>query len=1234
MGYISAIAGGSDTFSMTNFPGNDDSLSAAVFAPMVTSPPSIVIQPQSTEVFSNATAQFTVTAAGLAPLSYQWYTTSSSTLPLANAVALSNGSKYNGSTNATLTISNVTTINLTNYAVIITNSLGSITSSIANLAYWPSPVLQLRMPFTDAPGGTTTASDTSGGGIDITMNMFTNGTVADDLHGAAGTGVTILDPNAGALDMTTNIDPAQGINQPNNNAGDIVDLLGSTTLATLGGGGNITNFTATIWAKWSVPFNAGAGAGAPRLWILNAGGAGLDLAGANTLGFQFLNTNQVQFGYPGNTVNITLPSNFQVNQWYYFALTYDGSNFKAYYGTDTSAARLINTTAVSGQVVALGSSASLAIGNRANNFNRGLNGWLEDFRFYNNPGDSNFVESVRASLAPLSVPIITTQPTATTVVFAGRTVQFAVAASGVAPLAYQWVRAGTNLIDAANYISGSISNVLTLTGVTAADTTNYSVIVTNLDGAVTSSVASLSVVLPNAYESAVLTNGTAPFAFYTFSEISDPSAGNAEAYDSMGVFNGTYGTGSENGYDGIAGPQATADGLTGFPDTNTALGAFWNNSPPDSYVTAPPFNLNNGVGTNVLTITAWIYPTDPQVKGAGIVFSRSGTTTSGLAYDDFTNSDGSYRLGYNWNNEAGAYSWDSGLTPPQNMWSLVALVVTSTNNTVYLINANGLQFATHVYNHVNQKFEGPTLIGGDSFSTTGQRNFNGSIDEVALFSQALTLNQMIALFAAGSGITLVPPLPTVSGAVWSPATNYPGESASATVTATNAIFYQWKAGLNGNYTNLVDGANISGSATPTLTINSVQFTNALDYVVVVTNTAGAATSAPPATLYVLTPGPATNFTLNYGGTPIVQPIGSDWNTITNWDPLGLSATVSMLANPGSSFELPTGSRLRTPTTAGVQLFPGVQLSVDGSGVFENGTVINVSELRFKNGAATPINYFSRLVLNGGELDQGVGATEVIQGTMNVASSSIIYVDSTSAQDRGYQIDSWLTGSGDLFWHEWSGGLGGINLQVTGTTNTFSGQWIVDQGALVGVGTNSLGTNNIIVGTNGLTAAVETLYNINNPNASLILGANGQMFLHQNDRFGSVIINGTSLTNGTYSYGTLNAVYPANFPLIWVQQAGFTVTGASGQITVGSFMVPPPSSPHITGIHVSGTALSISATNGKAGGLWILLQSTNVTLPLIQWQTNLTGNFDGGGNLSTNIVNTATNRQEFYIFKVQ
>ena len=78
---------------------------------------------------------------------------------------------------------------------------------------------------------------------------------------------------------------------------------------------------------------------------------------------------------------------------------------------------------------------------------------------------------------------------------------------------------------------------------------------------------------------------------------------------------------------------------------------------------------------------------------------------------------------------------------------------------------------------------------------------------------------------------------------------------------------------------------------------------------------------------------------------------------------------------------------------------------------------------------------------------------------------------------------------------------------------------------------------------------------------------------------------------------------------------------------------PPSSPQIMGIGVSGLALSISATNGTAGGSWTLLQSPDLAWPLSQWQTNCAGAFDGNGNLSTNIVNTATNGQQFYILKV-
>jgi len=66
--------------------------------------------------------------------------------------------------------------------------------------------------------------------------------------------------------------------------------------------------------------------------------------------------------------------------------------------------------------------------------------------------------------------------------------------------------------------------------------------------------------------------------------------------------------------------------------------------------------------------------------------------------------------------------------------------------------------------------------------------------------------------------------------------------------------------------------------------------------------------------------------------------------------------------------------------------------------------------------------------------------------------------------------------------------------------------------------------------------------------------------------------------------------------------------------------------------VSGTTLSLNATNGSANGTWTLLQSTNIAVPFSQWQTNRTGSFDGSGNLSTNIANVVTNSQAFYVLK--
>lgn len=92
-------------------------------------PPTISAQPQNASTTVGNTVGFSVTGTGSQPLHYQWQ---------GNGTNLQDGnnifsSTISGSTNANLTISNVHLNDAGSYQVIITNSFGSVTSSIANL---------------------------------------------------------------------------------------------------------------------------------------------------------------------------------------------------------------------------------------------------------------------------------------------------------------------------------------------------------------------------------------------------------------------------------------------------------------------------------------------------------------------------------------------------------------------------------------------------------------------------------------------------------------------------------------------------------------------------------------------------------------------------------------------------------------------------------------------------------------------------------------------------------------------------------------------------------------------------------------------------------------------------------------------------------------------------------------------------------------------------------------------
>jgi uncharacterized repeat protein (TIGR03803 family) len=105
-----------------------------------------------------------------------------------------------------------------------------------------------------------------------------------------------------------------------------------------------------------------------------------------------------------------------------------------------------------------------------------------------------------------SAPQITSQP-ANQIATMGGDATFSVAVSAAPPRFYQWQKNGTNLLDGSD-LAGSTNRILTLTNVSLADSGNYSVMVSNSLGSVTSSNALLTVVIQPVFQTVAATNGT------------------------------------------------------------------------------------------------------------------------------------------------------------------------------------------------------------------------------------------------------------------------------------------------------------------------------------------------------------------------------------------------------------------------------------------------------------------------------------------------------------------------------------------------------------------------------------------------------------------------------------------------------------------------------------------------------------------------------------------------------
>jgi hypothetical protein len=694
-------------------------------------PPSFTGQPTPQEmVYAGGTAHFAAQVTGSPAPTYQWQIQSNGVFVNLNA-----SSRISGVTNATLTISNLSAGDATNYLLRASNSAATTNSSVAELVVVPAPAAGSydNAVLAEHPAAYYPLNETTdpGTGSAVAFDF------AGGFNGVYGTAVL------NGFDGTAGPMPSDGFpGFPNNDAAALLPSPdGEITLAPWNLNTNTVTFTA-----WINPIGA-QNPFAGLIYIVGgADGSGFnytghtDTNGNHTLGYTW-NFDGGTFGWDSG---ITPPP----GQWSFVSLVVTPTNATVY--IINPGGTLISTLAHNHAVEPFSTAPQFGyFPGQANN--DAFNGSMAYVAIFGQALSGVQIADLYAAAAGSTPPVppsFTRQPTPQTpTLYAGQTLHVSASAVGIPAPAYQWQIESNGVfvnLSTTARISGVFSPTLTISNVNAVDATNYLLNASNIFGSTNSSMVELKVVPPPAagsYASAALAYN--PWAYYELTETNDPGTGTAVAYDYVGGYNGVYGTAVQNAFDGVAGPLP-ADGFPDFPANDAA--ALFTSPDPNSAISLTPWGLN----ANTVTFTAWINPSGQQTPFAGLIYVI-GADGTGFNFTGSADTNGNQTLGYSWNYDPNTFNWDSGIAPPPGQWSFVALVVTPTNATVYIMNTNGILRNTLTNNHVVEPFSAAPFFGYFP-NGTATYNYNGLMDHVAIYGQSLGADQIAALYDAAAGI--------------------------------------------------------------------------------------------------------------------------------------------------------------------------------------------------------------------------------------------------------------------------------------------------------------------------------------------------------------------------------------------------------------------------------------------------------------------------------------------------
>jgi alpha-tubulin suppressor-like RCC1 family protein len=536
---------------------------------------------------------------------------------------------------------------------------------------------------------------------------------------------------------------------------------------------------------------------------------------------------------------------------------------------------------------------------------------------------SNAYGSITSSNAVLMVglpPVITTQPSSCTNV-AGTTASFTVAASGTAPLSYQWNFNGTNLLNATN-------TTLTLTNVQLAQAGTYAVQVSNAYGSASSSNAVLTVLSPPVITQqpvsctnvvgttasfTVVAIGTAPLSYqWQFNGTNLLNAINATLtlpnvqFSQVGpyavVVTNVYGlvTSSNavlsvvsappctpaptnivswweaegNALDSIGGNNGTLTNGAGF-GPGVVGQAFSFNASSNSCVVVPDSPTLRL--TNALTIECWAQRLN--TSEVHVLVEKGGDWTGGqtdfeMSMND-TYSGGQFAFAF-------AEGWRGCAVTPDTAWHHYAAVAVNgqSNPILYIDGVPQTITSRDGPATINMTASTrPLHIGAQVDPQTGWNYYSSTmVDELSLYQRALSANEIQAIYNAGSsgkcplppGILIQPTNQTVIA----------GSNTTFNVTAngTPLLNYQWS----------FNGTNLDGATNTSLMLTNIQVAQGGDYAVAVSNAYGSITSSNAVlTVVTLSPtiliqptnqtvvaGSNTTFNVTVGGTP---PFDYQWS---------------------------------------------------------------------------------------------------------------------------------------------------------------------------------------------------------------------------------------------------------------------------------------------------------------------------------------------------------------------